>query len=472
MQGLYLITDSDHDGRLARRVSAALAGGVRVVQYRDKDRPTEARLASARQLTDLCRSAGALLLINDDAQLALACGADGVHLGQEDGPIADARCILGPGKIIGRSTRTVEQALQAQQEGADYIGLGAIYPTDSKNDTQLVGLERLRQVRQAVDLPIVAIGGINIENAGAVIDGGADALAVISAVMADPSPTLAARELNLLFNRRLPWPRGRVLTIAGSDSGGGAGIQADLKTITLLGSYGSSSLTALTAQNTLGVHGVQPVPPAFVIAQIEAVLSDIGTDVIKTGMLFSAEIVAAVAQAIEAHGLPAVVDPVMIAKGGASLLQRQAIDAFLRKLLPHTWLLTPNLPEAEALTGRPVRDETQMAEAARQLQQMGARHVLIKGGHLEGGTAIDLLLAGHTLHRLASPRVTTINTHGTGCTLSSAIATYAAQGLTLLEAACRGKEFINTALVTALPLGKGHGPVNHWQASRHADRSD
>jgi hydroxymethylpyrimidine kinase / phosphomethylpyrimidine kinase / thiamine-phosphate diphosphorylase len=283
---------------------------------------------------------------------------------------------------------------------------------------------------------------------------------------------LAARELGLLFNRRLPWPRGRVLSIAGSDSGGGAGIQADLKTITLLGSYGSNALTALTAQNTLGVHGVHPVPAAFVSAQIEAVLADIGADVIKTGMLLSAEIVTTVAQAIGAHGLPAVIDPVMIAKGGASLLQQKAMDAFRQQLLPRTWLLTPNLPEAEALTGRAVRDEAQMAEAARQLQQMGARHVLVKGGHLPGA-AVDLLLLGDTLHRLPASRIATASTHGTGCTLASAIAAFAAQGLPLLEAVRRAKEFIHTALISAFPLGAGHGPVNHWQASRVlSDRSD
>jgi hydroxymethylpyrimidine kinase / phosphomethylpyrimidine kinase / thiamine-phosphate diphosphorylase len=466
LKGLYLITDSDQDNRLAQRVRAALAGGVRVVQYREKNRPAEARLATARELAALCRQAGALFLVNDDAQLALACAADGVHLGQGDGPIAEARSLLGPKRLIGRSARTVEQALLARQEGADYIGLGAMYPTGSKTDAQLVGVERLRQVRQAVDLPIVAIGGIDAGNAGALLDAGADAVAALSAVMSDPSPALAARELSLLFNRRLPWPRGRVLTVAGSDSGGGAGIQADLKTITLLGSYGSCAITALTAQNTLGVHGVQPVPPAFVSAQIEAVLADIGADLVKTGMLFSAEIVAAVSQAIARHALLAVVDPVMIAKGGAALLQQQAVDAFRQHLLPHTWLLTPNLPEAEALTGRPVRDEAQMEDAARQLQRMGARHVLIKGGHLEG-EAVDLLLVGNNLHRLASPRVATASTHGTGCTLSSAIAAFVAQGLPLLEAVRGAKEFINQALATVVPLGQGHGPVNHWQAAKN-----
>jgi hydroxymethylpyrimidine kinase / phosphomethylpyrimidine kinase / thiamine-phosphate diphosphorylase len=380
INGLYLITDSDPDGRLIERVTAALRGGVRVVQYRDKSQPTEQQVAIAREIGRLCRLAGALFLVNDSPQLALASEADGVHLGQGDGSIGEARSILGPGRIIGVSTRTVDQALRAQSEGADYIGLGAMFTTGSKSDAELVGVQRLQEVRQAVSIPIVAIGGIGRDNAGSVIDAGADAVAVISAVMGADSPAVAAREIALLFNRRLPFPRGRVLTIAGSDSGGGAGIQADLKTAALLGGYGMSAITALTAQNTLSVSGVHPVPAEFVEAQIEAVLADIGADVVKTGMLFSAEIVSAVARAIERFALPAVIDPVMLAKGGSPLLREEAVAALGSELLPRAYLLTPNLPEAEALTGLPVRTETEMEQAARRLQAMGARNVLLKGG--------------------------------------------------------------------------------------------
>ncbi|HXV21462.1 MAG TPA: bifunctional hydroxymethylpyrimidine kinase/phosphomethylpyrimidine kinase [Desulfuromonadales bacterium] len=465
INGLYLITDSDSDGRLAERVAAALRGGARVVQYRDKYRPAEQQVVVARELGRLCRQAGAVFLVNDSPQLALLSEADGVHLGQGDGSIGEARSILGPGRIIGVSTRTVDQALAAQSQGADYIGLGAIYPTGSKNNAELVGLERLRQVRQAVTLPIVAIGGIDRDNAGAAIDAGAEAVAVISAVMGADAPAVAAREISLLFNRRLPFPRGRILTVAGSDSSGGAGIQADLKTITLLGGYGMSALTALTAQNTSGVRGVYPVPVDFVEAQIEAVLGDLGADVIKTGMLYSAGIVAAAARAIERYALPAVVDPVMLAKGGSPLLRDEAVSALREELLPRTYLLTPNLPEAETLTGLPVRTEKAMELAARRLQEMGASNILLKGGHLPG-EAVDLLLAGRTLHRFCSPRIATRNTHGTGCTYAAAIATFIAQGLPLIEAVGRAKVFLTTAIETAVPLGAGHGPVNHWQAAK------
>jgi hydroxymethylpyrimidine kinase/phosphomethylpyrimidine kinase/thiamine-phosphate diphosphorylase len=463
--GLYLITDHNRDDRLSERVAAALKGGARVVQYRDKDLPIETKVAAARDLAALCRQAGATFVVNDSPEVAHQSGADGVHLGQNDASVAEARRLLGPGRIIGVSTRTVEQALKAASQGADYVGVGSIYPTGSKQDTLLVGLETLRKVRRAVTIPVVAIGGIDRDRASEAIEAGADAVAVISAVMNDPAPALAAREIALLFNRRGPWPRGKVLTVAGSDPGGGAGIQADLKTITLLGTYGMGAITALTAQNTRGVRGIHPVPDDFVADQIEAVLDDLGADILKTGMLYSAGIVSVVARAIARHALPAVVDPVMIAKGGAPLLQREAVDALRRELLAHTYLLTPNLPEAEALSGLPVETENEMERAARRLQEMGARNVLLKGGHLQG-KPVDLLLAGESLHRFPSERFDTPNTHGTGCAYSAAIAAFLAQGLPLVEAVGKAKSFISEAIRTAISMGSGHGPVNHWQAAQ------
>ena len=465
IEGLYLITDENRDGRLLERTRAALAGGARVVQYRCKGGTDVQRGSTAGALSQLCRQAGATFLVNDSPQLALDCGAAGVHLGQNDMPVAEARRLLGPERLIGVSTRTAEQALRAESQGVDYVGLGSIYPTASKEDAELVGLETLAKVRRAVRIPVVAIGGITRQGAGAVLDAGADALAVLSAVMQDPQPEIAAREFALLFNRRHPHPRGRVLTIAGSDSGGGAGIQADLKTIALLGAYGMSAVTALTAQNTCGVRGIHPAPAEFVSEQIEAVLADLGADTLKTGMLFSAEVVRAVARALEQHPVLAVVDPVMIAKGGAPLLQQEAVERLQQELLPRTYLLTPNLPEAEALSGIAVAGEAEMERAARRLQRMGARNVLLKGGHLQG-EAVDLLLAGDTLHRFPAPRVDTPHTHGTGCTYSAAIATFLAQGRPLEEAVGRAKAFIAEAIRSAVPLGSGHGPVNHWQGAK------
>lgn len=461
INGLYFITPSGPIETILVSTRAALHGGARVIQYRDKERPYAAQVDLAHRLRPLCREAGAAFLVNDSPGLARDCAADGVHLGQGDGSVAEARTILGAGKLIGISTRTIAQAHQAERDGADYIGLGAMFPTGSKDDAELVGIERLREVRQTVRLPIVAIGGISYVNAAEVIDAGADALAVISAVASDPQPVLAARELALLFNRKKPVEQTRVLTIAGSDSGGGAGIQADLKTIALLGSYGMSAITVLTAQNTLGVHGVFPAPADFVRQQIELVLDDIGADTVKTGMLYSSDIVEGVAELIERFGLAAVVDPVMIAKGGAPLLREEAMAAVRDRLLPSTFLLTPNLPEAEALTGMTIGTLAEMEEAGRRLHAMGARHVLIKGGHRDGGDATDLLVSSNRVLPLPGERIATTSTHGTGCSYAAALATLLAQGNALPTAARRAKQFIDAAIRSAVPLGKGHGPINH-----------
>jgi hydroxymethylpyrimidine kinase / phosphomethylpyrimidine kinase / thiamine-phosphate diphosphorylase len=464
IEGLYYITDSADLGRYLDVVRAALQGGARIIQYRDKHASRDRQVEVVRQLLPLCQQAGALLLVNDDPALAQETGADGVHLGQQDGSIAKARELLGPDKIIGISTRTPEQAEAAEAAGVDYIAVGSMYPTGTKSDAVQVGVDILRTIRSKTRLPLVAIGGIDRDLAPAVLEAGADSLAVISTIRDAANPLFAARELALLFNRRLPEPRGRVLSIAGSDSGGGAGIQADLKTITLLGSYGMSAITALTAQNTLGVTGIHPSPAGFVAEQIETVLTDIGADVVKTGMLFSAEIVAVVGEALKRHGLLAVVDPVMIAKGGAPLLQQQAVESLLTVLLPQTYLLTPNLPEAGALSGFPVETETDMRRAALKLQQLGARNVLIKGGHLPG-EAVDLLLEGGSFHRFSSKRFATRNTHGTGCSYSAAIATFLARGLPLPAAVKRAKLYISEAIRTAVATGSGHGPVNHYAAA-------
>jgi len=258
---------------------------------------------------------------------------------------------------------------------------------------------------------------------------------------------------------------GRVLIVAGSDSGGGAGIQADIKSITALGAYAATAVTALTAQNTRGVFGVVPVDPRFVAQQMELVLSDIGADAVKTGMLHSADVIEAVVQTLERHarGVPVIVDPVMVAKGGAPLLSNEANSALRLRLVPRAALLTPNAPEAEALTGLSVRGPEDLGPAADALLAMGAGAVLLKGGHLEGDTVVDLLrTADGVERRFESPRIDSRNTHGTGCTLASAIAAGIADGLRLEDAVARARAYVIRAIETAPGLGKGHGPLNHW----------
>jgi hydroxymethylpyrimidine kinase/phosphomethylpyrimidine kinase/thiamine-phosphate diphosphorylase len=465
LKGVYLITD-EGDG-LVKRVKNALSGNICAIQYRNKNKKGHGWFGSASEIKRLCENAKIPFIINDDPALALEINADGLHIGQEDCDPADARRLLGPKKIIGISTHNLEEALRAEAAGADYIGFGAMYPTGSKEILHFSGPGAISEIRDRINIPIVAIGGINRDNAVSVIDNGADAIAVISSILGSPDPGLAATELSLLFNRKCEFPRGKVLTVAGSDSGGGAGIQADLKTITLLGSYGASVVTALTAQNTRGVSEIHAPPPAFVGKQLDAVLSDIPIDVIKTGMLFSPEITAVVAdKLLEYKRRIIVVDPVMTAKGGSSLLARESLIVLKERLIPISYLLTPNIPEAERLTGLTIADEDGMQEAARALHRLGARNVLIKGGHLNEGTSLDILFDGRAFIRFPAPRILTKNSHGTGCTLASAIATFIAMGDPLPTAVTRAKEFVTVAIKLAQPLGRGYGPVNHFSAAR------
>ncbi len=258
----------------------------------------------------------------------------------------------------------------------------------------------------------------------------------------------------------------RVLTIAGSDSGGGAGIQADLKAITLLGGFGMSALTALTAQNTVAVEAIHDIPLDFIAAQIDAVFSDIGVDAVKTGMLSHAGVVQLVADKIaEWHPPIVVVDPVMVAKSGAPLLTADARKTLIQSLLPLATLVTPNLPEASALVGWEVGNEDEMRRAAHEIHNLGPRYVLVKGGHLHG-EAIDLLFDGQQVHEFRAMRVESKNTHGTGCTYGAAIATYLAQELDVIEAVAAAKRFITEAIRHGLALGQGHGPTNPYAAVR------
>lgn len=251
------------------------------------------------------------------------------------------------------------------------------------------------------------------------------------------------------------------LTVAGSDSGGGAGIQADLKTFAALGVHGTSAITALTAQNTLGVTGIFALPPSFVEAQFDAVACDIGVDAMKTGMLFNAEIIDSVCRKIKEYGLSqVVVDPVMVATSGDLLLKAEAVDAIKASLLPLAAVVTPNWREAEVLSGIAIREDDGIKEAAWRIYELGPRYVLVKGGH-SAGDAVDWLYNGQEFVPYRAPRVETTNTHGTGCTLSAAIAAWLALGQGVPEAVGSAKQYITAAIQHAYSLGKGHGPVNH-----------
>ena len=254
---------------------------------------------------------------------------------------------------------------------------------------------------------------------------------------------------------------GRVLAVAGSDSGGGAGIQADIKTITVLGGYAMTAVTAVTAQDTHGVHGVVALPPDFVALQMRLVLDDIGADVVKTGMLVDAATIDAVCDVLERHpGLPVVVDPVMLATSGRALLDASGRNRLRTRLLPLTHLLTPNLPEAESLTGMTIADANDMREAARKLLAW-VPAVLLKGGHLPGDDLVDILATRERVVEFSSRRLVTRHTHGTGCTLASGIAVGLAQGMALPDAVARAAAYLRAAIAAAPGFGAGHGPIDH-----------
>jgi hydroxymethylpyrimidine/phosphomethylpyrimidine kinase len=256
---------------------------------------------------------------------------------------------------------------------------------------------------------------------------------------------------------------GRVLIVAGSDSGGGAGIEADIKTVTALKGYAATAITALTAQNTQGISAILPVPPDFVRQAMVAVLSDIGADCVKTGMLHDAGVIAAVADTLAelAPAAPLVVDPVMVATSGTRLLDDSAIAVLKARLIPRATLLTPNLPEAEMLLGRPIAGAAAMIEAAEALRALGAGAVMLKGGHLAGDLLRDVVVEAGARYVLESQRIPTRHTHGTGCTLASAIATGLAQGMALRAAIERAHGFVQRAIAAAPGYGKGRGPLGH-----------
>ena len=255
------------------------------------------------------------------------------------------------------------------------------------------------------------------------------------------------------------------MTIAGSDSGGGAGVQADMKTFAALGVYGTTVITAVTAQNTLEVADVVEIPVQTVRSQIDAVLGDIGADAVKTGMLSSSAIIEAVAEKVGEHGLSnLVVDPVMVAKSGGRLLREDAVEALRTLLVPAAAVVTPNAPEAEALTGRKVASVEDARDAAMQIVDMGAGAAVVKGGHLSEGPASDVFFDGGELRVFTSPRIPTTSTHGTGCTFASAIAAGVACGMPLRDAVSRAKRYVTAAIREAFPIGRGHGPLNHFHA--------
>jgi hydroxymethylpyrimidine kinase/phosphomethylpyrimidine kinase/thiamine-phosphate diphosphorylase len=437
-------------GRLADLIPTL---GADIVQLRDKDLDRAALLDEARACAAAARQAGCLFIVNDDAELARDAGADGVHLGQDDGTVAEARAILGGG-IVGRTTRGGEQLARAEAEGADYASVSPVFATATHPSRPPVGLAAVAAAARSTSLPWFALGGLDRRRALRVTALGAQRLAVVRAVAEADDPAAVVQELRAALDGRP-----RILTVAGSDSGGGAGIQADIKAISHAGGFPLVAVTALTAQSTTGVDAVVGIPTEFVRRQIALVGADLGLDAVKTGMLGTPEVVEAVAAELAtldpAEAVPVVVDPVMRAEAGSSLLAPGGDDAYRRHLLPHATVITPNLFEAQALADLEVDDAEQLA---RLLHERYGCAAIVTGGH--GATADDVLCDGDGVTRLPGVRLPVATTHGAGCTHSATLATLLGRGEPLREAARGAKQAATEAVRHGLPFGAGAGPVD------------
>ncbi len=461
---LYAVTDRSWLGEetLYSQVEKVLKGGATLVQLREKELDREMFLKEAIEIKKLCKRYQVPFVINDNVEVALAMDADGVHVGQSDMEAGDVRALIGEDKLLGVSVQTVDQAFMAEQCGADYLGVGAVFPTGSKSDADEVSRATLRAICDAVDIPVVAIGGINQENVLKLSGTGICGVAVISALFAQPDIEQATVKLRKLTEDMVKYTDMRTaLTIAGSDSSGGAGIQADIKTMTAHRVYAMSAITALTAQNTKGVTGIAEVAPDFLKAQLEAVFTDIYPDAVKIGMVASGGLIRIIAEVLKKYEAKnIVVDPVMVATSGSKLISDEAVDTLKEYLLPVADLLTPNIPEAEALSGMTIQSERDMIEAAKKIGETYHCAVLCKGGH-RINDANDLLYRNGSVTWFHGKRIDNPNTHGTGCTLSSAIASNLAKGYDLTAAVEKAKSYLSGALEAGLDLGAGSGPMNH-----------
>ena len=460
---LYAVTDRMWTGKqtLMEQVEDALKGGATCVQLREKELDEESFLQEAYEMKALCEKYGVPFFINDNVEIAIKCKADGIHVGQDDMEASNVRALVGEEMMIGVSVNCVEQALAAVQAGADCLGVGAMFSTATKLDADSVTFETLREICNAVDIPVVAIGGISKENMMQLKGTDVDGVALVSAIFGAENIEEECKELRLLSEAMVRPEKRAVLSIAGSDCSGGAGIQADLKTMTMNGVYAMSAITALTAQNTTGVQGIYEVSPDFLGMQIDSIFTDIRPDAVKIGMVSSVELIEIIAEKLKEYKAEnIVIDPVMVATSGSALMKNNAVSALAEKLLPLAAVVTPNIPEAEILSEMKIENEKDMEEAAKKIGDTYGCAVLVKGGH-SINDANDLLYHDGTYKWFYGKRIHNPNTHGTGCTLSSAIASNLAKGYSLEDAVKKAKAYISGALSAMLDLGAGSGPMDH-----------
>lgn len=463
---LYAVTDRKDLGQdeFLTSVKQALAGGVTCLQLREKNLSREAFSAEAYAVKQLCQEAQVPFIINDSLEVALDCQADGLHVGQEDLQKSDFYQQIPSDMILGVSVQNVAQAKEAQAKGANYLGVGTIFPTQTKTDAVRVSRQTLAEICQAVNIPVVAIGGIDEDNMESLAGTGIVGLAMVKAIFGAPEIEKQSRKLKALAVKTVFASRSAdlppVLSIAGSDSSGGAGIQADIKAIMANGGFAMTAITAMTAQNTQGVTAIIESSPEFLQAQIATVFTDIYPLAIKVGMVPSPELMQVIAQELSLYQANNVVlDPVMVATSGAQLMKSETLDA-LKALARQATLITPNIDEAQILAEMEIRNATDMEVAAQKLTQELGCAVLVKGGHLVND-ANDVFAQGNQVLWLNGQKINNSNTHGTGCTLSSAIAANLAHGEDLIPAIQKAKKYLSGILASQLDLGLGSGPMNH-----------
>ncbi len=468
---LYLVTDTRwNKDQWMKDVETSLKNGVSCVQLRDKELDDQTFLTLAKEMKKLSLKTNVPFIVNDRIEIAIASEADGVHIGQGDIQASEARELLGEDMVLGVSVSTVEEAVRAEIDGADYLGVGAMFVTATKDDAESVTIETLKSISEAVSIPVVAIGGIDQHNIMSLDRTGIYGVAVISAILGERDITEATVRMADKAEKIVNHTVRKVLTIAGSDSSGGAGIQADLKTIAAHNCFGMSVITALTAQNTKGVFGIENVTDAFVTSQIDSVFTDIRPEAVKVGMVSSEEIIYAIAEGLKNHkATHIVIDPVMVATSGSKLLEDGAINVLIQNLIPLATVITPNIFEAELLAKMTIKTKEDMVLAAETISDWYPGHILIKGGHLDE-EASDLLYSKGDAVWFKSERIDNPNTHGTGCTLSSAIASNLSKGYDIEESVRRSKGFITGAIKDQLNIGRGRGPLNHqYRQSAYVD---
>lgn len=461
---LYAITDRSwlNGMTMEEQLKEAIAGGATIVQIREKNMNYSDFLEEAKSLYKICKSSNIPFIVNDNIDIAREINADGIHVGQEDMDAKDVRSIIGDKMILGVSASTVEEAIKAEKDGADYLGVGAVFSTSTKKDADSVSYEELKKICDAVSIPVVAIGGITYDNMDVLKDSGICGISVISAIFAQNDIRKATENLKNKSEKLFKYHKMPVaLTIAGSDSSGGAGIQADIKTMTVHGVFAESAITALTAQNTTGVMSVFESSPEFLSEQLDSVFSDIYPDAVKIGMVSSCNLIHVISEKLrEYNAKNIVVDPVMISTSGSRLIEEDAIKTLKEELFPLASVLTPNIPEAEVISGIEIKSTEDMIKASKIIGDNFKCAVLCKGGH-SINDANDLLYSNGEFRWFYGKRIENGNTHGTGCTLSSAIASNLAKGKNLEMSVLEAKNYISGALSYMLDLGKGSGPMNH-----------